>query len=85
MFIFNPNKNKWTRGRDMHDLHANGGMATVAGSIYLTGGHWEDDGYWDEMESYNIEKDTWSQRGALPHLWLYHACTSIVISKQNSE
>ena len=65
----------------MSNLHSNGNLVKIGGEIFHTGGHWEDDGYWDEMESYELDKDTWTPRGPLPHLWLYHAGAAIYLEE----
>lgn len=80
MYEFDPNSNSWSRASDMNNLHSNGNLVVIGDDVVLTGGHWEDEGYWDEMESYDVTKKAWTRRGALPHLWLYHGCVTIVTS-----
>ena len=63
----------------MNNLHSNGNLAILGEEIFYTGGHWEEDGYWDEMESYDVTKDIWTSQGALPHLWLYHGCATVFL------
>jgi len=80
MHVYHPNTNTWTRTADMNNLHANGNLVLVGGEVFLTGGHWEDDGYLDEMESYDAEKDTWTSHGPLPYLWLYHEGAMVYVN-----
>ncbi|CAK8692432.1 unnamed protein product [Clavelina lepadiformis] len=81
LYAFDPNKNSWSRAADMNNLHSNGNLVLLGNELFHTGGHWEEDGYWDEMESYDIAQNTWNPRGALPHLWLYHGCAAIFINE----
>nr|CAB3259950.1 kelch-like protein 21 [Phallusia mammillata] len=77
MYVYDPNTNTWSRGADMNNLHSNGNLVLLGGEVFVTGGHWEDDGYWDEMESYDVTSEAWTSKGALPHLWLYHGCATV--------
>nr|XP_039254785.1 kelch-like protein 30 [Styela clava] len=80
VFMFNPNANEWSRAQDMLNLHSNGGMTTIGEQIYLTGGHFEEGEYLDQMESYDVKSGLWTSNGPLPYLWLYHTCIPIMCS-----
>ncbi|XP_028924934.1 kelch-like protein 30 isoform X2 [Ornithorhynchus anatinus] len=79
VYVYDPDANLWQKVQLLHSLHENGGMVSLGGKLYVTGGRWQgmDGDYRVEMEVYDCNKDVWTREGALPCLWLYHGSSSI--------
>ncbi|XP_054839317.1 kelch-like protein 30 isoform X2 [Eublepharis macularius] len=81
VYVYDPDANIWQKVQQLHTLHENGGMVSLGGKLFVTGGHWKgmDGDYRVEMEIYDCAKDIWTREGSLPCLWLYHSSSSIFI------
>ncbi|KAM6179047.1 kelch-like protein 30 [Rhynchocyon petersi] len=81
MYVYDPGANLWQKVQSLHSLHENGGLVPLGDSLYVTGGRWQgmDGDYYVEMEVYDRERNTWTRRGALPRLWLYHGAAAVLL------
>lgn len=56
MEFYDPSKDIWTYACSLSAPRSEAGVAYLGGSIYVIGGHWEDQ---NVMERYDVEKDKW--------------------------
>lgn len=72
----------------LHMLHENGGLVSLDGRLFVTGGHWKgmEGDYGVEVEVYNRASNTWEVDTFLPRLWFYSGvCTIFLDPSQWSE
>lgn len=62
-------------------LHENGGLVTMDGKLFVTGGHWKgmEGDYSVELEAYHPGSDAWELEGFLPRLWFYSGVCTIFL------
>lgn len=62
-------------------LHENGGLVTLGGKLFVTGGHWKgmEGDYGVEVEIYNRASNTWEVESYLPRLWFYSGVCTIFL------
>lgn len=62
-------------------LHENGGLVTMDGKLFVTGGHWKgmEGDYRVEVEAYHPATDAWELEGFLPRLWFYSGVCTIFL------
>lgn len=65
----------------LHMLHENGGLVTLGGKLFVTGGHWKgmEGDYGVEVEVYNRVSNTWEVECFLPRLWIYSGVCTIFL------
>lgn len=65
----------------LHMLHENGGLVTLGGKLFVTGGHWKgmEGDYGVEVEVYNCVSNTWEVECHLPRLWFYSGVCTIFL------
>lgn len=65
----------------LHMLHENGGLVTLGGKLFVTGGHWKgmEGDYGVEVEVYNRVTNTWEVECYLPRLWFYSGVCTIFL------
>lgn len=65
----------------LHMLHENGGLVTLDGRLFVTGGHWKglEGDYGVEVEVYNRASNTWEVECYLPRLWFYSGVCTIFL------
>lgn len=65
----------------LHMLHENGGLVTLDGRLFVTGGHWKgmEGDYGVEVEVYNRASNTWEVECFLPRLWFYSGVCNIFL------
>lgn len=65
----------------LHMLHENGGLVTLDGKLFVTGGHWKgmEGDYGVEVEVYNRVSNTWEVEGFLPRLWFYSGVCTVFL------
>ncbi|XP_053287372.1 kelch-like protein 30 [Pleuronectes platessa] len=81
VYCYDPEANMWQKVQLLHMLHENGGLVTLDGMLFVTGGHWKgmEGDYGVEVESYNRASDTWEVEGFLPRLWFYSGVCTIFL------
>uniref|UniRef100_A0A8C2Z2X3 Kelch like family member 30 n=1 Tax=Cyclopterus lumpus TaxID=8103 RepID=A0A8C2Z2X3_CYCLU len=79
VFSYDPEANMWQKL--LHMLHENGGLVTLDGKLFVTGGHWKgmEGDYGVEVEVYNVAADTWEVESFLPRLWFYSGVCTIFL------
>ncbi|XP_069473870.1 kelch-like protein 30 [Ambystoma mexicanum] len=79
VYMYDPQANLWQKVQLLNSLHENGGMVTLGGKLYVTGGHWKGmaGDYQVELEVYDSTADLWNMEGSMPCLWLFHGTTSV--------
>ncbi|KAM9383835.1 kelch-like protein 30 [Pholidichthys leucotaenia] len=88
VYCYDPEANIWHKGQHLHMLHENGGLVTLDGKLFVTGGHWKgmEGDYSVEVEVYNRASDSWELECSLPRLWFYSGvCTIFLDPSQWSE
>uniref|UniRef100_G3NHK1 Kelch like family member 30 n=1 Tax=Gasterosteus aculeatus aculeatus TaxID=481459 RepID=G3NHK1_GASAC len=69
VFAYDPEANMWQKVQLLHMLHENGGLVTLDGKLFVTGGHWKG------MEGdYGVEVESF-----LPRLWFYSGASTIFL------
>uniref|UniRef100_A0A8C2XAL3 Kelch like family member 30 n=1 Tax=Cyclopterus lumpus TaxID=8103 RepID=A0A8C2XAL3_CYCLU len=81
VFSYDPEANMWQKVQLLHMLHENGGLVTLDGKLFVTGGHWKgmEGDYGVEVEVYNVAADTWEVESFLPRLWFYSGVCTIFL------
>ncbi|XP_031728850.1 kelch-like protein 30 [Anarrhichthys ocellatus] len=81
VFSYDPEANMWQKVQLLHMLHENGGLVTLDGKLFVTGGHWKgmEGDYGVEVEVYNRAADTWEVESFLPRLWFYSGVCTIFL------
>ncbi|XP_030582413.1 kelch-like protein 30 [Archocentrus centrarchus] len=81
VYAYDPEANMWQKVQLLHMLHENGGLASLAGKLFVTGGHWKgmEGDYGVEVEVYNRAADTWEVECSLPRLWFYSGVCTIFL------
>ncbi|XP_061592989.1 kelch-like protein 30 [Cololabis saira] len=81
VYLYDPDANIWQKVQQLHMLHENGGLVTLDGKLFVTGGHWKgmEGDYGVEVEVYNRAQNTWEVEGFLPRLWFYSGLCTIFI------
>ncbi|TNN74187.1 Kelch-like protein 30 [Liparis tanakae] len=81
VFTYDPEANMWQKVQLLHMLHENGGLVTLDGKLFVTGGHWKgmEGDYGVEVEVYNREANTWEVESFLPRLWFYSGVCTIFL------
>ncbi|KAL3046814.1 hypothetical protein OYC64_021111 [Pagothenia borchgrevinki] len=88
VYSYDPEANMWQKIQLLHMLHENGGLVTLDGRLFVTGGHWKgmEGDYGVEVEVYNRTTDTWEVESYLPRLWFYSGvCTTFLDPSQWTE
>ncbi|XP_077439986.1 kelch-like protein 30 isoform X1 [Vanacampus margaritifer] len=85
VYSYDPDANMWQKIQLLHMLHENGGLVSLDGRLYVTGGHWKgmEGDYGVEVEVYNRASDTWEVEGFLPRLWFYSGVATIFLDPAN--
>uniref|UniRef100_A0A3Q2Z0G9 Kelch like family member 30 n=1 Tax=Hippocampus comes TaxID=109280 RepID=A0A3Q2Z0G9_HIPCM len=85
VYSYDPDANMWQKIQLLHMLHENGGLVSLDGRLYVTGGHWKgmEGDYGVEVEVYNRASDTWEVEGVLPRLWFYSGVSTIFLDPSN--
>lgn len=85
VYSYDPEANMWQKVQLLHMLHENGGLVSVEGKLYVTGGHWKgmEGDYGVEVEMYNRASNTWDVECSLPRLWFYSGLSTIFIDPSN--
>ncbi|XP_061636160.1 kelch-like protein 30 [Phyllopteryx taeniolatus] len=85
VYSYDPDVNMWQKIQLLHMLHENGGLVSLDGRLYVTGGHWKgmEGDYGVEVEVYNRASDTWEVEGFLPRLWFYSGVSTIFLDPAN--
>lgn len=65
----------------LHMLHENGGLVSLDGKLFVTGGHWKgmEGDYGVEVEVYNRASNIWEVESSLPRLWFYSGVCTIFL------
>ncbi|XP_054646082.1 kelch-like protein 30 [Dunckerocampus dactyliophorus] len=81
VYCYDPDANMWQKIQLLHMLHENGGLVTLDGRLFVTGGHWKgmEGDYGVEVEVYNRACDTWEVESFLPRLWFYSGLSTIFL------
>uniref|UniRef100_A0AAQ4RFR4 Kelch like family member 30 n=1 Tax=Gasterosteus aculeatus aculeatus TaxID=481459 RepID=A0AAQ4RFR4_GASAC len=81
VFAYDPEANMWQKVQLLHMLHENGGLVTLDGKLFVTGGHWKgmEGDYGVEVEVYNRAANTWEVESFLPRLWFYSGASTIFL------
>ncbi|XP_077390218.1 kelch-like protein 30 isoform X1 [Festucalex cinctus] len=81
VYSYDPDANMWQKIQLLHMLHENGGLVSLDGRLYVTGGHWKgmEGDYGVEVEVYSRASDTWEVEGFLPRLWFYSGVSTIFL------
>ncbi|XP_029286101.1 kelch-like protein 30 [Cottoperca gobio] len=81
VYSYDPVANMWQKVQLLHMLHENGGLVTLDGKLFVTGGHWKgmEGDYGVEVEVYNRVNDTWEVESFLPRLWFYSGVCTIFL------
>ncbi|KAM4739316.1 kelch-like protein 30 isoform 1-T1 [Anableps anableps] len=81
VYSYDPEANMWQKVQLLHMLHENGGLVSLDGKLYVTGGHWKgmEGDYGVEVEVYNRASDTWDVECFLPRLWFYSGVSTIFL------
>uniref|UniRef100_A0A3B5LBD1 Kelch-like family member 30 n=1 Tax=Xiphophorus couchianus TaxID=32473 RepID=A0A3B5LBD1_9TELE len=79
VYSYDPEANMWQKL--LHMLHENGGLVSLDGRLYVTGGHWKgmEGDYGVEVEVYNRASNTWDVECFLPRLWFYSGVSTIFL------
>ncbi|XP_049579085.1 kelch-like protein 30 isoform X2 [Syngnathus scovelli] len=85
VYSYDPDANLWQKIQLLHMLHENGGLVSLDGRLYVTGGHWKgmEGDYGVEVEVYNRASDTWEVEGFLPRLWFFSGVSTIFLDPTN--
>lgn len=81
VYSYDPEANMWQKVQLLHMLHENGGLVTLDGKLFVTGGHWKgmEGDYGVEVEIYNRTSNTWEVECYLPRLWFYSGVCTIFL------
>uniref|UniRef100_A0A8C7YGC5 Kelch-like family member 30 n=1 Tax=Oryzias sinensis TaxID=183150 RepID=A0A8C7YGC5_9TELE len=81
VYSYDPEANIWQKVQQVHTLHENGGLVTLSGKLFVTGGHWKgmEGDYGVEVEVYNRASNTWDVECFLPRLWFYSGVCTIFL------
>ncbi|XP_032428490.1 kelch-like protein 30 [Xiphophorus hellerii] len=81
VYSYDPEANMWQKVQLLHMLHENGGLVSLDGRLYVTGGHWKgmEGDYGVEVEVYNRVSNTWDVECFLPRLWFYSGVSTIFL------
>ncbi|XP_014328909.1 kelch-like protein 30 [Xiphophorus maculatus] len=81
VYSYDPEANMWQKVQLLHMLHENGGLVSLDGRLYVTGGHWKgmEGDYGVEVEVYNRASNTWDVECFLPRLWFYSGVSTIFL------
>ncbi|XP_037626225.1 kelch-like protein 30 isoform X2 [Sebastes umbrosus] len=81
VYSYDPEANMWQKVQLLHMLHENGGLVSLDGKLFVTGGHWKgmEGDYGVEVEVYNRAANTWEVEGYLPRLWFYSGVCTIFL------
>uniref|UniRef100_A0A3P9PKZ1 Kelch like family member 30 n=1 Tax=Poecilia reticulata TaxID=8081 RepID=A0A3P9PKZ1_POERE len=81
VYSYDPEANMWQKVQLLHMLHENGGLVSLDGELYVTGGHWKgmEGDYGVEVEVYNRASNTWDVECFLPRLWFYSGVSTIFL------
>lgn len=81
VYSYDPEANMWQKVQLLHMLHENGGLVSVEGRLFVTGGHWKgmEGDYGVEVEVYNRASNSWDIECSLPRLWFYSGLSTIFI------
>uniref|UniRef100_A0A3Q2QFC6 Kelch like family member 30 n=1 Tax=Fundulus heteroclitus TaxID=8078 RepID=A0A3Q2QFC6_FUNHE len=81
VYSYDPEANMWQKVQLLHMLHENGGLVSLDGRLYVTGGHWKgmEGDYGVEVEVYNRTSNTWDLECFLPRLWFYSGVCTIFL------
>ncbi|XP_029005141.1 kelch-like protein 30 isoform X3 [Betta splendens] len=81
VYSYDPEANMWQKIQLLHMLHENGGLVTLDGKLFVTGGHWKglEGDYGVEVELYNRASNTWEVECYLPRLWFYSGVCTIFL------
>ncbi|CAG5861815.1 unnamed protein product [Menidia menidia] len=81
VYSYDPEANMWQKVQLLHMLHENGGLVTLNGRLFITGGHWKgmEGDYGVEVEVYNRASNTWEVESFLPRLWFYSGVCTIFL------
>lgn len=81
VYSYAPEENMWQKVQLLHMLHENGGLVTLGGKLFVTGGHWKgmEGDYGVEVEVYNRVSNTWEVECFLPRLWIYSGVCTIFL------
>ncbi|XP_054916804.1 kelch-like protein 30 isoform X2 [Poeciliopsis prolifica] len=81
VYSYDPEANMWQKVQLLHMLHENGGLVSLDGQLYVTGGHWKgmEGDYGVEVEVYNRASNTWDVECFLPRLWFYSGVSTIFL------
>uniref|UniRef100_A0A672YGM0 Kelch-like family member 30 n=1 Tax=Sphaeramia orbicularis TaxID=375764 RepID=A0A672YGM0_9TELE len=81
VYSYDPEANMWQKVQLLHMLHENGGLVTLDGKLFITGGHWKgmEGDYGVEVEIYNRASNTWEVECSLPRLWFYSGVCTIFL------
>ncbi|XP_068175793.1 kelch-like protein 30 isoform X1 [Antennarius striatus] len=81
VYSYDPEANIWQKVQLLHMLHENGGLVTLDGKLFVTGGHWKgmEGDYGVEVEVYNRASNTWDVECFLPRLWFYSGVCTIFL------
>ncbi|KAM9849255.1 LOW QUALITY PROTEIN: kelch-like protein 30 [Aulostomus maculatus] len=81
VYSYDPEANMWQKVQLLHMLHENGGLVTLNGLLFVTGGHWKgmEGDYGVEVEVYNRVSNAWEVECFLPRLWFYSGVCTIFL------
>ncbi|XP_053700215.1 kelch-like protein 30 isoform X1 [Synchiropus splendidus] len=81
VYSYDPEANMWQKVQLLHMLHENGGLVTLNGKLFVTGGHWKgmEGDYGVEVEVYNRAANSWEVECFLPRLWFYSGVCTIFL------
>uniref|UniRef100_A0A3B5B050 Kelch like family member 30 n=1 Tax=Stegastes partitus TaxID=144197 RepID=A0A3B5B050_9TELE len=81
VYSYDPHANMWQKVQLLHMLHENGGLVSLDGKLFVTGGHWKgmEGDYGVEVEVYNRASNTWDVECFLPRLWFYSGVCTIFL------
>ncbi|XP_076736576.1 kelch-like protein 30 isoform X2 [Maylandia zebra] len=81
VYAYDPEANIWQKVQLLHMLHENGGLVSLDGKLFVTGGHWKgmEGDYGVEVEVYNRASNIWEVESSLPRLWFYSGVCTIFL------
>uniref|UniRef100_A0A3B4ANI4 BTB domain-containing protein n=1 Tax=Periophthalmus magnuspinnatus TaxID=409849 RepID=A0A3B4ANI4_9GOBI len=81
VYSYDPEENIWQKVQLLQMLHENGGMVTLDGKLFVTGGHWKgmEGDYGVEVEVYSRASNSWDIEGTLPRMWFYTGLCTIFL------